>query len=70
MKFTEFIKNMYSADNAISSKRVHGSLGYIASIVYIGIFATELIPLLLITSAALLGLDSAIEYLKLKYNNK
>lgn len=63
-RFISFIKSMYSSDSGVSSKRVHGSIGYLIAIVYIGIFAHDLIGLLLATSAALLGLETIVNIFK------
>ena len=60
----EFIKNMLSADSAISCKRVSGILGwlsFIGIVIYCSITKSEapnITELMAICSSALIGLDS------------
>ena len=54
----KFILDMLSNSQGVSSKRVLGLIGYVCSIIFIAIWARDLIDLLLITSASLVGLDT------------
>lgn len=53
-----FLKEMLSGEKAISSKRVNGTIGWLASLVFIGIWQHDLIFEMMVTSAALIGLDT------------
>jgi hypothetical protein len=55
-KIFEFIKNIYQKDSPESSKRFFGSIGFITSIVFIGVFDHSLISTLLYVSTTLIGL--------------
>lgn len=57
---------MLSSEGNVSSKRVLGAIGYIAAIVFISIWAHDLINLLLITSASLVGLQTITDIWKPK----
>lgn len=54
----DFIKQMFSENNKISSKRVNGTIGWVCAIVFIAIWNRDLIAEMMYTSAALIGLDS------------
>ena len=56
-----FIKEMLSSQSNVSSKRVIGSIGYIAAIIFIAIWQHDMIDMLLITSASLLGLEKVAD---------
>ena len=51
-----FLKNIFNSQSEVSSKRLFGGIGFISSIVFIGVFDHNLISTLLYVSAALLGL--------------
>lgn len=53
-----FLKEMLSGEKAISSKRVNGTIGWLASLVFIGIWQHDLIFEMMVTSATLIGLDT------------
>ena len=53
-----FIREMLSGEKNISSKRVNGTIGWLTAIVFIGIWQHDLIFELMVTSAALVGLDT------------
>lgn len=55
-KLIEFITNIFSSNSDVSSKRVFGALGFVCSIIFIGIWKRDMISELMLTSAALLGL--------------
>ena len=57
-KFLEWLKNIHSSGTSESAKRLYGALGYVCAIVYIGIWRHDLIEMLLIVSATLLGLET------------
>jgi hypothetical protein len=61
-----FIKNMFSSDSEVSSKRVFGAIGFISSIVFIAIWKRDLIEVLLITSASMIGLETITNIFKPK----
>jgi hypothetical protein len=52
----DFIKNIFLKDSPESSKRFFGGIGFISSIVFIGVFDHSLISTLLYVSATLIGL--------------
>ena len=54
----KFIKDIFSSETGISSKRIFGAIGFLAAIVYIGIWQRDLTDLLLITSASMIGLET------------
>jgi len=54
----KFFKDMLSNGTAVSSKRVLGLIGYVSAIVFIALWARDLIDLLLVTSASLVGLET------------
>ena len=54
----KFLREMLSNENNISSKRVLGTIGFICSIVFIALWSRDLIDMLLITSASLVGLET------------
>lgn len=54
----KFIKDMLGSQTGVSSKRVLGMIGYNAAIIFIALWARDLIDLLLITSASLVGLET------------
>jgi hypothetical protein len=62
----KFIIDMLSSEGNVSSKRVLGAIGFIAAIVFIGIWSHDLINLLLITSASLVGLQTITDIWKPK----
>lgn len=64
----KFIKDMLSSDNGVSSKRVFGAIGFICSIIFIALWARELIEVLLITSASMIGLETITNIFKPKQN--
>ena len=49
---------MFSGEKSISSKRVNGTIGWLTALVFIGIWQHDLIFELMVTSAALIGLDT------------
>ena len=53
-----FLKEMFSGEKSISSKRVNGTVGWLVFIVYVGVFDHELIDLVGWISASLIGLDT------------
>lgn len=57
-RILNFIKRIYASDSPTSSKRFFGSIGWIAAIVFIGIWQRDLTNELMYTSAALIGLDT------------
>jgi hypothetical protein len=59
-----FIHSMYSADSAVSSKRVFGSIGFIWACIIITIHERQLTKELLVISAALLGLETLLQIFK------
>lgn len=61
-----FLRDMLSNSKAVSSKRVIGFIGFIAAIVFIGIWERDLTDLLLITSSSLVGLESITSIFKAK----
>jgi hypothetical protein len=54
----KILKDIFSSSDGISSKRVFGAIGFIFSIIYIGIWQRELTDLLLVTSASMIGLET------------
>lgn len=62
----KFIVDMLSSEGNVSSKRVLGAIGFISAIVFIGIWQHDLINLLLITSASLVGLQTITDIFKPK----
>lgn len=62
----KFIKDMLSNSEGVSSKRVLGMIGYLSATVYIAIWQRDLIDLLLITSASLVGLETVTNLFKPK----
>jgi len=54
----KFLKDMLSNSAAVSSKRVLGMIGFVSAIVFIALWARDLIDLLLVTSASLVGLET------------
>lgn len=54
----KFIKDMFSSQTGVSSKRVFGGLGFVCAIIFIALWKRDLIDLLLITSATMLGLET------------
>ncbi len=65
------LKELFSPEGGISSKRIFGSLSIIASIVmvYTGVDA-EIIKAFLMTGTALLGVSVASEIAKVNINGK
>jgi hypothetical protein len=62
----KFIIDMLSSEGNVSSKRVLGAIGFLSAIVFIGIWSHDLINLLLITSASLVGLQTITDIWKPK----
>ena len=62
----EFIKQMLSGNSDVSSKRVFGAIGFICAIVFIAIWKRDLIEVLLITSASMIGLETIANIFKPK----
>ena len=54
----KFILDMLSNNDSVSSKRVLGVIGFVCSIIFIAIWQHDLIDLLLLTSASLVGLET------------
>ena len=54
----KFFKDMFSSEKGVSSKRVFGGVGFICSIVFIALWSRDLIDMLLITSASMIGLET------------
>ena len=52
---------MLSNSTGVSSKRVLGLIGYLAAIVFIALWQHDLIDLLLVTSASLVGLETVTQ---------
>ena len=65
----KFILDMLSNSTGVSSKRVLGTIGYIAAIVFIALWARQLIDLLLITSASMVGLETVTQIFTPKQKN-
>lgn len=57
----KFILDMLSNSTGVSSKRVLGLIGYLAAIVFIALWQHDLIDLLLVTSASLVGLETVTQ---------
>ena len=72
MKLKEFILQMFTGQNSISSKRVMGVLGWFVCLfvciwcTILAIPAPEIINMLFICSASLLGIDSIMSPFKKK----
>ena len=72
MKFKDFILQMFTGQTSISSKRVMGVLGWFVCLfvcIWCTILATpapEIINMLFICSASLLGIDSIMSPFKKK----
>lgn len=62
----KFLKDMFSSGDSVSAKRVFGGIGFVCSIVFIAIWNRELIDMLLITSASLIGLQTVTDIFKPK----
>lgn len=56
-----FVAGTMRSDSNKSSKRLFGSIGFICSIVFIGIWEHDLINELLYVSAGLLGLETVFK---------
>ena len=54
----KFFKDMFSSETGVSSKRVFGGLGFMCAIVFIALWSRDLIDMLLITSASMIGLET------------
>ena len=54
----KFLKDMFSSEKGVSSKRVFGGIGFLCSIVFIALWSRDLIDFLLITSASMIGLET------------
>lgn len=54
----KFLKDMLSNSDGVSSKRVLGMIGFISAIIFIALWSRDLIDLLLVTSASLVGLET------------
>jgi len=63
-KFFKFLQGVYSAGTPESSKRFFGSIGWLNSIIIIYIWRLDLAETLLSVSAALIGLEIALEIIK------
>ncbi len=55
IQMKKFISNMFSGGSEISSKRVNGTIAYLACTVAICVWYSEHIPLLLASATLLLG---------------
>jgi len=64
MKLFNFLSNIFNADKPESSKRFFGSIGFISSIVFIGLWEHELIDELMYVSAMLIGLETVTKLFK------
>jgi len=62
----KFIIDMLSSEGNVSSKRVLGAIGFLSAIVFIAIWSRDLIDMLLITSASLVGLQTVTDIFKPK----
>lgn len=62
----KFIIDMLSSEGNVSSKRVLGAIGFLSAIVFIAIWQRNLIDMLLITSASLVGLQTVTDIFKPK----
>lgn len=62
----KFILDMLSNNDSVSSKRVLGVIGFVCSIIFIAIWQHDLIDLLLLTSASLVGLETVANAFKKK----
>lgn len=60
----KFLKDMFSSGDSVSAKRVFGGIGFVCSIVFIAIWNRDLIDMLLITSASLIGLQTVADIFK------
>ena len=65
-KLGKFVTDMFSSETGVSSKRVFGALGFVCSIVYIAIWRHDLVEVLLITSASMIGLETIANIFKPK----
>ena len=63
-KFFEHIANTHRKDSKESAKRFYGGLGFICSIVFVGIWAHDLIAELMITSATMIIGDTISKTIK------
>ena len=62
----KFLKDMLSSESSVSSKRVLGSIGFICSIIFIAIWRIDLVEMLTVTSASLVGLETITNIFKPK----
>lgn len=60
----KFLKDMFSSGDSVSAKRVFGGIGFVCSIAFIAIWNRDLIDMLLITSASLIGLQTVADIFK------
>ena len=65
------LKQIFSSDQALSSKRIFGGIGFICSIIMIWTkVANENVPYLLYVSVSLIGLESVTQIFKKENNNQ
>ena len=62
----KILTDIFSNSDGLSSKRVFGGIGFICAIVFIAIWKRELIEVLLITSASMIGLETVANIFKPK----
>ena len=65
----KILTQIFSADQALSSKRIFGAIGFIGAIVIIFMKKPEYVDYLLYTSASLLGLETIAQAFKKNDNN-
>ena len=65
----KFLKDMLSNSEGVSSKRVLGMIGFVCAIIFIALWARDLIDLLLVTSASLVGLETVTNIFTPKQKN-
>jgi hypothetical protein len=70
MKIKEVLKSIFSSDQSLSSKRVFGAIGFIASVIIIWTIKPEFVDYLLTVSASLLGLETITRIFKKNESNK
>ena len=66
----QFLLNMFSSRADTSSKRVNGTIGWLAAIAMIAIWQHDLIELLLWVSAGMLGAGAAEKVFTILANKK
>jgi hypothetical protein len=70
MKIKAILKSIFSSDQSLSSKRVFGAIGFIASVIIIWTKQPEFVDFLLTVSASLLGLETITKICKKNESNQ